>query len=153
MQSNHCNFLLSYLDGGEKYWRLNDNYNIAVCLQAFRIETGKHPIRKLLNLEARGITFVDEKVDHMCGKTLIKHGHEGSGGRRTTFQALAKIYGNYTQGHTHAPATIGNACCAGLNAKRDQNYMVGANAVAHADVIIHDDGAQQLIMTIRGRYM
>lgn len=151
LQSNHDNFLESWLSGPASMWRLNYNYAIACDLQTYRAQTGNHPIIKLLDLESiPNLNFVTEKENYYVGNVLVKHGHESINGARAGFKTMAKTYNRYVQGHLHTPAVFRNAAMAGLTAKLDQSYNVGASNWLHANVIIQPDGSLQLLPIIRG---
>lgn len=154
LQSNHDNFLLHWLDGPTNQWRYNKNYPLACELQSYRLKTGKHPIVELLDLDSiKNLEFVSEKESHIVSGVLVKHGHEGSSGARTGFMQLAKIYNQYVQGHTHAAAVFRNAMCVGLTGELEMDYVVGVNAMIHANGLIHKDGSLQLLCIIRGEWV
>lgn len=151
IQSNHDNFITTYLDGPTSYWRLNRNYEIACALQVYRLQTGKHPVESLLTFNRfKNLRFVTEKENHYIGKVLVKHGHEGIGGVRSGFFPLARTYNFYNQGHTHSPAVFRNAVCVGSTAELDLGYNIGGSAWLHANAIIHADNSQQLLPIING---
>ncbi len=154
IQSNHDNFIESFLDGNYNNWRMNRNYEVSNELQLYRLKTGKHPIIKLLDLESfKNLKFVAESENHYVGKVLVKHGHEGNSGMRSGFLSLARIYNFYVQAHTHSPTVYRNAVCAGLTAKLYQGYNKGASAWLHANVIIQPDNSMQLVNIIRGSWI
>lgn len=154
LQSNHDNFLFKFLDKSESLWRLNRNYRTACELQLFRATSRTHPIVNLLRMPDFGnLRFITEKQNHYVGRVLVKHGHEGVSGVRAGFQALARIYNFYAQGHTHQPAVFRNAVCVGLNAKLDMDYTIGASAQMHANAVIQPDSSQQLLCIIRGNWI
>lgn len=151
IQSNHDNFLESYLSGPTQFWRLNYNYELACDLQHYRANTGKHPIIKLLDLESiPNLLFVSERENYYVGNVLVKHGHESVNGVRAGFITMAKIYNRYCQAHLHSPAVFRNAAMAGLTARLDQGYNVGASNWLHSNVLIHKDGSMQNLPIIRG---
>lgn len=154
LQSNHDDFLLSYLKYGDRMWRLNRNYEISCGLQFFCAVTGEHPITKLLEFNKfSNLKFVKDYENHYVGKLLVKHGHEGAGGARVGFQGMAKIYNFYAQGHVHAPAVYRNAVCVGLISKLFQGYNKGASAWGHSNALIHADGSSQLLNIIKGTWI
>lgn len=154
LQSNHCNFLMKFLDKSETYWRLNRNYKEACELQLYRVQEDKHPIVKLLDLDSfNNLRFVSERENYYVGRVLVKHGHEGIGGGRAGFLGLAKIYNYYAQGHTHVPCVFRNAMCVGLNGRLDMEYVMGANGMMHANGLIHSDGSTQLLPIIYGEWI
>lgn len=151
LQSNHDDFAEKFLSGPNHLWRLNRNYEIACELQLYRVQTGLHPIIRLLNLDGKkNVKFVSDKDNHYVGKVLVKHGHEGVGGARAGFTTMAKIYNYYVQGHLHSPAVYRNAAMAGLTAQLDHGYNKGASAWLHANVVIQPDSSCQLLCIIRG---
>lgn len=149
LQSNHENFLLTWLNGPQNFWRLNRNYELACELQLYRLKTGKHPIIKLLELESyHNVEFVSEKDKHYVGKVLVKHGHEGY---RQGFIASSKIYNYFVQGHLHSPAVFRNSVMVGLTSKLDQGYNDSCSSNwGHANAIIHPDSSIQLLNIIEG---
>jgi hypothetical protein len=154
LQSNHDNFLTTFLNMNDRMWRLNRNYELACGLQFYRANTQQHPIVKLLELNKfDNLEFVTEKDNHYVGKVLVKHGHEGQLGGRTGFQTLARTYNYYVQGHTHTPAVFRNAMCVGLTAKLDLEYNIGASNWLHANGLIHEDGSSQLLPIIYGQWI
>lgn len=154
LQSNHDDFLLSYLRFGDRMWRMNRNYAISCGLQFYCAHTGEHPITKLLEFNKfSNLKFVKDYENHYVGKMLVKHGHEGASGARVGFQGLAKIYNYYAQGHVHAPGVYRNAICVGLISKLFQGYNKGASAWGHANALIQPDSSAQLLNIIKGRWI
>jgi hypothetical protein len=153
LQSNHDDFLLSYLKYGDRMWRLNRNYEISCGLQFYCAQTREHPIVKLLEFNKfDNLKFVRDYENHYVGRTIVKHGHEGASGVRVGFMGMARIYNYYAQGHVHAPAVYRNALCVGLISKLFQGYNKGASAWGHANGIFHPDGSSQLLNIIRGTW-
>lgn len=153
LQSNHCNFLIKFLDTSERLWRLHKNYEMSCGLQLFRLHTGLHPVVKLLELSKfDNLQFVSERDNYFVNKVLVKHGHEGSGGGRVGFNALSRIYNYYACGHEHAPKVFRNAMCVGLLGRLDMEYVVGVNAMAFANGLIHNDGSTQLLNIIGSKW-
>ena len=151
-QSNHCNFLNKYLLD-EKNYRLHRNYLIAVKLRAWQIETQKHPIIKLLDLESiKNVEFSSEKKPYIVNGVNVVHGHEGINGARVGFRRNAQAYNKLVQGHTHEPAVFRNAVCVGTNSRLDLDYKMGPDAWMHANALIQPDGSIQLLNIIYGEY-
>jgi hypothetical protein len=154
LHSNHDDFIMKLINRGETAWRFNNNYKDLCELQLFRLEETQHPIVKLLNLESyKNLQFVNDLENYVIDGVLIKHGHEGAGGARLGFWALAKIYNYYVQAHLHSPAVFRNAVCVGTNSKMNLGYNKGASAWLAANSIIHPDGSQQLLPIIYGEWI
>lgn len=151
-QSNHCNFLTKYLLD-EKNYRLHRNYLTAVKLRAWQIETQRHPIIKLLEMDSvKNLEFSSEKDSFIVSGVNIIHGHEGISGVKTGFRRNAQVYNKLVQGHTHEPAVFRNAVCVGTNSRLDLDYKMGPDAWMHANALIQPDGSIQLLNIIYGEY-
>lgn len=152
LHSNHDDFLTAYLDRPD-LWRLNNNYRTCLALENARLADGKHPIRSLLGLDAfANLRFVDDRDSHYAADVLIKHGHEGQSGARTGFRGLAKIYGKYSQAHTHSPGVFRNAVNVGTNSILNPRYVRGASGWLGANSLIQPDSSQQLLPIIEGKW-
>jgi hypothetical protein len=151
MHSNHDDFLLKVLQFGDKTWRINRNYEVLCGLQFFRLQTGAHPIVKLLDLnKISNLKFVKDTDNHYVGNVLCKHGHEGMSGARVGFLTLAKVYNFYVAGHTHSPAVFRNAVCVGVTGNLNMGYNKGASSWGHSNALIHPDSSMQLLGIING---
>lgn len=152
LESNHDNFLVKFLAKEDQY-RFKDNYQTAIALRNWQLETRRHPIIKLLELDSiKNLRFIAVFENLYISNVLVKHGHEGIAGRQCGFLPLSKIYNRYVQGHTHVPQVYRNAACVGTSSELQLNYTVGASAWLHSDVLIQPDGSLQHINIIHGQW-
>lgn len=151
LHSNHDDFFEKFLDAGEKYWKLNRNYNTCVRLQHLRHTTGLHPIQLLIDFPALGIEFVPDKKPYRTAGIDVHHGHAPVNGKRSTPKGLISHY-NYTSfGHFHAPGWWRNGMWAGMSADQSKmSYLEGISGMMHANIIGQPDGSQQLLADIGG---
>lgn len=152
LHSNHDDFLVKFLSDESNY-KIKDNYQIALKLRAWQLENDKHPIIKLLDLDAiKNIKFISVFDNLYISGVLVKHGHEGIAGKRVGFRPLVKIYNKYIQGHTHSPETYRNGMCVGTTSKLKLGYNFGASAWMHTDGLIQPDGSIQSLNVINGTW-
>lgn len=151
LHSNHDNFINKLLDMSENAWRMTKDYSTCCELQAYRLKTGKHPIRKLLELDQiENLTFVDEKDFLVLAENTLLHGHNSY--RSLGFRGFVKLYNKVIIGHFHSPAIHRNGVCVGTNAKKDLSYAIGASASMAANAVLHEDGNAQLLPIIYGKW-
>jgi hypothetical protein len=153
LASNHCDFLIKYLDAGEKYWRLNYNYDTCVKLQHLRRETGRHPVDILFDFASMGIDYISDSINYKIGRVFVEHGHRTINGKRAGFKQQAQHYNRLSMNHTHSPAVYRNSVCGGVTAMLKMPYMSGISGILHANTIIHEDGSQQLLPIINGQWI
>ena len=147
LHSNHCEFLVKWLNSGERFWRTNGNLADCYELQAYRIRTGKHPIIKLLDLETTpNLYFSSDRETYYVNNVVTAHGHEfyrGGG-----FKSFVKAYNNVVTGHEHKPQVFRNGVCVGATATREQSYSIGVSASMGANCLIQPDDSLQLLNII-----
>ncbi len=133
IKSNHCDFFEKILDAGEKYWRMNYNYDTCIEIQHKRTTTGLHPIQILIDFDALGIKYICDRSNYKSVGVNIKHGHEPINGKRSTFKGLVQHYNQVSVNHFHAPKVFRNGACGGLTAIVDMPYMRGLSAAMSAN--------------------
>lgn len=147
--SNHDDFFDKILDAGERYWRLNGNYEKCVELQYKRLTEKIPPIKALIDFNALGVHYLDDKPS-VFGKVAVLHGHESIKGRRAGFREQVKHYNYVSMNHLHSPAIWRNGICGGLTARKDMDYVTGLSGWLECNTLIHEDGSTQLLIMIDG---
>lgn len=152
LHSNHDNFLTKLLAKGIDYWKMNGNLSMCYRLQAYTMDTGKHPIIELLELEnIPNLYFSNENEIYHVKDVAVMHGHESFG--KLAFKGFSRVYNKIVIGHEHKPQLFRNAVCVGATATAEMSYSIGVNASMGANCLIQPDGSLQLLPIIEGKWM
>lgn len=117
--------------------------------------------QSLLELDAKGIKFVDSNQIMFCHGTWISHGHEikVNGGMNPAVTLLNKTLANTCMGHLHRTQTIQKKTFEGVYLRADiigtlsklkRGYMPYSQS-NHGFAIIHEDGEFQNIRIEDGK--
>ncbi len=83
-----------------------------------------------------------------CGQ----HGHNGANGSRGSPKAFTTFCTRINTGHTHSASIIDNVYTAGVKAKLDMGYNIGASSWSHSDIITYPNGKRTIITFKNGQW-
>jgi len=103
-----------------------------------------------------GVRFLKTDESFMiCGKDGIEcgqHSHLGANGSRGSVAVYQKLGTRYNIGHSHSAAIKDGVYQAGVSAKLDMGYNVGANSWSHSHIITYPNGKRAIVTLKNGKY-
>lgn len=154
--SNHNEFLDRYLKGKNFLYDVVGNLPISTELFA-QYAIGNSPLEYYLQsrnfLNEMDISFPKRNdIINSYGYDII-HGDRGISGARGNLKSLDKCYGKNSSAHTHSSARERRSVKSGTNSLLDLSYIEGFGSKwIHSDVILYENGTDQIITKINGKY-
>lgn len=157
--SNHDDFLMRWLQGGEKNVEpQNQKLYHKLCYEILEEHdhTGKMPLALELALRPhlkRGVRFLQIDEPYRAGSIeLGMHGHLGPDGARGTIRNLAQIGTKSMIAHKHGPGIWQGVHQVGLSAKYRHGYNRGPSSWLHTHGLVHANFRRQLLHMIGKDY-
>lgn len=151
IQSNHDQFLDRFIN--DKDWR-KDLHNSVAYLEYAKIQQ-QVDLRKYGNIfgyllserYGEGVQYIKYSDPLRINGYLNFHGEFGSNGSRGSPTTFRKLNTKIVHAHTHSPYMLDNVVCVGTSSLLWQYYNSrGPSSWAHADLIFHKSGKNQLIV-------
>ena len=140
--SNHDDFIKKWLDTGD-YPKDRVNAEIGHELYLMYLKGGN--VFDMANCSNVKKAKRDDTLD-ICGYSVLEHGDGGLGGGRGSTTTYTKMFDRAIVGHTHSPEIYQSTIHVGTLSKLSMVYNdKGGTTWAHANVVIYDNGAFQMV--------
>lgn len=152
LAANHNDFLSRMLRKPVRW--VNDivNFKKIVELAHYFYNFDQDPIKKVCDPEGNRFTWVSSREDRRIYGVHVSHGHLGINGAKGSSKGINASVGKSMHGHTHTPCIHHSTYCVGTNSLRFLDYNDGFSSWLWANGLIHEDGSQQLLCSVKGRW-
>lgn len=90
--------------------------------------------------------------EHGGGIECGQHGHNGSNGSRGSPKGFTNLGVRMNTGHTHTASILDGVYTAGVKAKLDMGYNIGASSWSHSDIISYANGKRCIVTFKNGKW-
>lgn len=140
--SNHDDFIKKWLDTGE-YPKDRVNAEIGHELYMLYLKGGN--VFDMACCDNIKKATRDDNLN-ICGYNVLEHGDGGLGGGRGSTTTYTKMFDRAVVGHTHSPEIYQSTIHVGTLSRLNMVYNdKGGTTWAHANVVIYDNGAFQMV--------